>query len=191
MESIRRPIVGWFGMISEWVDLENVVQLAGAFPHCSFVLIGKSDVSLRCLEGRKNIHYLGWVPYAELPRFARYFDVGLISFRCSRLTEAINPLKLLEYFALGLPVLATRIPELETMPGPIRLARSHAEFRSRLHELLGERGDSRSREAIAVAQENTWDARVQQLSNFLDELLDGTAASANGAEGAACQLLSN
>jgi glycosyltransferase involved in cell wall biosynthesis len=170
MEGIRRPIVGFMGLLSPWVDLTNIAHLADAFPQCSFVLLGRSEVSLRPLAGRPNIHCLGWVPYAELPRYARYFDVGLISFIHNRMTKAINPLKLMEYFALGLPVLASRIPELEHMPGPLRLATSRDEFRAGLDEILTGLPGSYREDAQAVAQQNTWDARVEQLSGFLEEL---------------------
>ena len=136
------------------------------------------------------MHYLGWVPYSELPRYARYFDVGLISFERSRLTEAINPLKLMEYFALGLPVLATRIPELETIPGPLRLADSHLDFRAGLEEILADTNGFSPAEAVAVARENTWDARVEQLSIFL-ESLGVLEVQGLRAKEASCQLLSS
>ncbi|HEV3119073.1 MAG TPA: hypothetical protein VGY58_18610, partial [Gemmataceae bacterium] len=82
----------------------------------------------------------------------------------------INPLKLMEYFALGLPVLASRVPELENMPGPLRLATSRDEFRAGLDEILARPSGSYREDALAVARENTWDARVEQLSGFLEEL---------------------
>jgi len=168
LEHIRKPIVGFFGLISQWVDLENIAWLADVFPECSFVLIGQKDVSLSPIKGRSNVHYLGQVPYAELPRYARYFDVGLISFVQSRLTQAINPLKLLEYFALGLPVLATRLPELELIAGPLWLADSREDFRRGLEDILRDQLASRGQDAITVARNNTWDARVEELSGFLE-----------------------
>ncbi|HEV3117537.1 MAG TPA: hypothetical protein VGY58_10810, partial [Gemmataceae bacterium] len=73
LEHIRKPIVGFFGLISQWVDLGNIAWLADVFPECSFVLIGQADISLSPIKDRSNVHYLGQVPYAELPRYARYF----------------------------------------------------------------------------------------------------------------------
>ena len=180
LEHIRKPIVGFFGLISQWVDLENIAWLADVFPECSFVLIGQADVSLSPIKDHSNVHYLGYVPYIELPRYARYFDVGLISFVQSRLTRAINPLKLMEYFALGLPVLATRLPELELIAGPLRLADSREDFRHGLEDILRDLQRSSRQDATAVARENTWEARVEELSSFLEELSalpdQGTAA---------------
>jgi glycosyltransferase involved in cell wall biosynthesis len=169
LEALPRPIVGFFGLIAEWIDLERIAALSRAFPRLSFVLIGKSVVSMECLSGRENVHYLGPMPYAELPRYARYFDVGLIPFLRNKLTEAVNPLKLLEYYALGLPVLATRLPELEAAVGPIHLASSEAEFREGLEKALSN-PNSDAEAAIAVARGNTWRQRAEKLSGFLEGL---------------------
>ncbi len=177
METIPRPIVGFFGLLSSWVDLGLIRFLSEQFPQVSFVLLGRAEVSLQPLADRPNVHCLGLVPYAELPWYARYFDVGLIPFVLNRLTRAVNPLKLLEYFALGLPVLSTRLPELEEQSGPLRLALTPEEFATGLWEQLT--CSARCREqALRVAAENTWDRRVEQLSAFLEELINGCVAGA-------------
>jgi glycosyltransferase involved in cell wall biosynthesis len=170
LESIPRPIAGFFGLISEWIDLPLVAHLSTAFPDVSFVLLGRADVDLGALGGRPNVHALGFVPYAELPRYARYFDVGLIPFVLNNLTRAVNPLKLMEYFALGLPVLSTRLPELETIDGPLRLAVTRSEFQQGLQELLDGLSTFEPGDAFAAARPNTWDQRVLDLSDFLETL---------------------
>ncbi len=170
LEALPRPIVGFFGLISSWVDQDVIADLSEHFPDVSFVLLGRAEVSLDRLAGRRNVHHLGFVPYAELPRYARYFDVGLIPFVLNRLTRAVNPVKLMEYLALGLSVLSTRLPELETVAGPIRLAVTREEFRAGLREVLALPGPAARDEARAVARGNTWDGRVEQLSAFLETL---------------------
>jgi glycosyltransferase involved in cell wall biosynthesis len=171
MESIPRPVVGFFGLISEWVDRELIAHLSEAFPHVSFVLLGRAEADLAALAGRPNVHHLGWVPYEELPQYARYFDVGLIPFVLNRLTLAVNPLKLMEYFALGLPVLSTRLPELEGIAGPLRLAVTREEFAQGLRDVLAGGPGLSAEDAVAAARGNTWDARVEQLGEFLEGLL--------------------
>lgn len=170
MQSIRRPIVGFFGLISEWVDLKLIAALAGKFPDVSFVLIGASEINLGALADCPNVHCLGLVPYANLPRYARYFDIAWIPFVANTLTKAVNPLKLLEYYALGLPVLATRLPELEGIGGPIRLASTEAEFCESLHDLLDTDLQAESDRAVEVAKHNTWEQRVQDLGAFIESL---------------------
>lgn len=170
MAGIPRPIVGFFGLISDWVDLDLVASLATAFPNASFVLLGKNEVPLDALRGLKNVHCLGPVRYVELPDYARYFDIALIPFVDNKLTRAVNPLKLMEYYALGLSVLATRLPELESDGGPIRLASTHAEFRNHLREMLNADTGAERRQAVEVARNNSWERRVEQLSRFIKSL---------------------
>jgi glycosyltransferase involved in cell wall biosynthesis len=170
LEALPRPVVGFFGLLSSWVDQEVIADLSEHVPEVSFVLLGRSEVGLERLAARPNVHCLGFVPYAELPRYARYFDVGLIPFVLNRLTRAVNPVKLMEYLALGVPVLSTRLPELETMDGPIHLAETRAEFRAGLRAALARCGPEARAEARAVARQNTWDRRAEQLSEFLEAL---------------------
>lgn len=169
MEEIPKPIVGFFGLIAEWVDLNAIKAACNQFPEVSFVLIGDSQVNLSDLLDQPNIHYIGFVPYTELPNYARYFDVGIIPFVSNDLTKAVNPLKLLEYFALGLPVIASGLPELRHMEGPILLADDANEFCNGIGQILRAPG-SYAEEAISVAKENTWEARANSLSRFLNTL---------------------
>lgn len=170
MENIPKPIVGFFGLISEWVDLKLLATLSRAFPDVSFVLIGKSEIDTEALAECPNLYRLGLVPYDDLPQYANYFDVALIPFVNSKLTVAVNPLKLMEYFALGLPVVGTRLPELEAMDGPIYLAATEAEFCERLREILADNSPSEAAAAVGVARQNNWDQRVEELSDFIDGL---------------------
>jgi glycosyltransferase involved in cell wall biosynthesis len=181
LESLPRPIVGFFGLLSEWFDQDLMVHLARVFPDVSFVLLGKAHFNPTRLRLEPNIHHLGWIPYEELPQYARYFDVGLIPYVQNQMTRSLNPLKLMEYYALGLPVLATRLPELEHTAGPLSLACGAEEFCKKLQSLLDEGTGGYTEEAVAVARNNTWDRRVEQLSTFLDYLPAGQDGSRHSA----------
>ena len=170
MAAIKKPIVGFFGLISEWIDLELIIHLSQEFPAVSFVLIGNSDVPTESLSTCPNIHQMGPVKYDDLPRWARYFDVGLIPFVLNDLTKAVNPLKLLEYYALGLPVLSTRLPDLEDTSGPLFLASDHKEFRKSLQLILASDQDRLSPQAVAVARQHSWQHRLEKLSTFIQDL---------------------
>jgi glycosyltransferase involved in cell wall biosynthesis len=172
LAGIRGPIIGFFGVIGAWFDVDVIATLSRAFPDVSFVLIGgraEAEISMEPIRCCANVHFLGRIPYADLPRYARHFDVGLIPFVTNRLTEAVNPLKLLEYFALGLPVLATRLPELERIGGPISLASTPDEFCEKLAAILGHASQTRH-EAIEIARNNTWEHRAEEFSTFVESL---------------------
>jgi glycosyltransferase involved in cell wall biosynthesis len=111
LEGIPAPRVGFFGLIHEWVDTDLIAELADRLPY-SFVVIGSSNQDLSALAARPNVHLLGRKPYADLPGWCRGFDAAIVPFRISALTASVNPIKLREYAAAGLPVVATGLPEI-------------------------------------------------------------------------------
>src|SRR5260370_32544651 len=90
LENLPRPLIGMYGTLAPWVDSDLIVQVARAFPQASIVLIGpRTDCPLP--ENVPNLYWLGARPYADLPRYAAHFDVGLIPFRRNKLTAHGNP----------------------------------------------------------------------------------------------------
>ncbi|MBT7064846.1 MAG: glycosyltransferase [Verrucomicrobia bacterium] len=110
----RGPIVGFFGLVSEWVDQDLLVELARALKGVKshIVLIGKSDVDVARLQAEPTICLLGPKPFADLPRYVAHFDVGIIPFAINELTLSVNPIKLREMMAAGCPVVSTALPEV-------------------------------------------------------------------------------
>ena len=104
---------------------------------------------------------LGRKAYADLPRYAKAFDVALMPFRVNELTLAANPLKVREYLAAGLPVVSTAIPDVVRNFAPfVDVAASHGEFLA-LAARSCERVDAaRIARGIDLAAANTWEAIV-------------------------------
>lgn len=170
LRSLPKPIVGFFGIVDSWVDLEVISTLADRFTHCSFVLIGRYNVSTELLQNRPNVHLLDALPYSDLPKHANYFDVGLIPFVVNDLTKAVNPLKLMEYFALGLPVISTALPDIRDVAGPLYFARSREEFGDRLDEIFQADPNQLADSARETAKNNSWSARADLLMDFAGSL---------------------
>ena len=169
LEKIKKPVVGFFGTIDTWVNISTIAYLAKRFPQCSFVVIGRSVVPMTILEGLENVHCLGQLSYSELPQYARYFDVGLIPFVLNDLTKAVNPLKLMEYYAIGMPVISSRLPDILDAPGPLYFADTHEECGNRLDEILCSDMLELRRQAKEVAQQNSWSARAESFVQFAEQ----------------------
>jgi glycosyltransferase involved in cell wall biosynthesis len=176
LEKIKKPIVGFFGTIDTWVDISAIAYLAKRFPKCSFVIIGRSVVPMTPLEGLDNVHFLGQVPYSELPQYARYFDIGLIPFVMNDLTKAVNPLKLMEYYAIGIPVISTRLPDIMDVPGPLYFADTHEEYGDRLDEILRSDLSELRRQAQEVARQNSWAVRAESFVQFVEQVTENRRA---------------
>ena len=170
MELMPKPIIGYFGVIGNWVDVKVVEYLARRFPKYSFVMIGNSSISLDFLRPLPNVHLLGRIAYADLPKYASYFDVGLNPFVMNELTLAVNPLKLMEYYALGIPVISSKLPDILDTKGPIFFAETHDEFGDRLEEIFQSDLQSLKQTAQDTARKNSWASRADDLSSFIETL---------------------
>lgn len=167
LETLPKPIIGFFGVIHEWVDVQAIEFMAKRFPHCSFVLLGISRVDIKSLITLPNVHAYGFVPYKNLPSYSRYFDVGLIPFVMNNLTKAVNPLKLFEYYALGLPVISSKLPDIVNVKGPIFFASTHEEFAEQLMTILAGDSEKYRQEAKRYALENSWMSRCEDFIGFV------------------------
>ena len=171
LEKINKPIVGLVGNLDTRLDLAAIVYLAKRFPQCSFVLIGQVTVPVDSLKELNNIHLLGRIPYSELPLYARYFDVGLIPFVLTDLTKAINPLKMMEYYAIGMPVISSRLLNIVDMPGPLYIADTHEEYGDHLDTILRSDRLELRRQAQEVARQNSWAARAESFVQFVEQII--------------------
>lgn len=95
--------------------LYALAQIRFQAPHLRLILHGRGDyqhVLMRLahqLELAEQVHFSDeFMPVTELPAFIARCDAGVIPYRDDTFTGGILPTKLMEYVALGLPVIAAR-----------------------------------------------------------------------------------
>lgn len=163
---IPRPRLGFFGLIRDWVDLALLGEVARRRPAWQFVLLGDSTVDPGVCRGLANVHFLGRRPYADLPAYCKGFDIGLVPFVVNELTRAVNPIKLREYLAAGLPVIATPLPEVLTLGPIVEVVDSPESFIAAAEKLLTAAPEERPKRSQAVAS-MTWPAKVEEICAHL------------------------
>lgn len=110
---VSGPVVGYFGVIDERIDLDLLYESASRLPEVSFVMIGPlAKIEDSDLPRLPNIHYLGMKAYNDLPRYLKAFDVAMMPFALNDATKFISPTKTLEYMAAGKPIISTRIKDV-------------------------------------------------------------------------------
>lgn len=158
------PIIGFHGLLADWVDFELIKKVAERFKDGSVVLVGKTSVDaeqkVKILNGVPNVHFFGRKPYEQLPAFCKAFDVALNPFAINELTLAANPLKVREYLAAGLPVVSTDIPEVRILEDCL-VGTDHDDFIAKIEYALA---DPKPRETVSDRiRHESWEAKVDEL----------------------------
>jgi len=156
LATLDRPRVLYLGSVAEWFDFDLLFQVARSLRQMSFPVVGplRPELEHRRGEAPPNVHFLGARPYSEVPAWMSHSDLAVIPFVRNALTGAVDPVKLHEYLASGLPVVATPFsPELRAHGGAVRLAESPVEFAEALSALQAEMPDPEHLRRLAAARD--------------------------------------
>lgn len=164
------PIIGYIGVVATWLDLSLIERLADEYRDCSVVIIGPL-YNVSEVPQRPNIHWLGFKPYEQLAAYAQCFSVGIIPFKQSKMMESVNPIKMWEYLAAGLPVVTTAIPETHKYEELVWVSYDHEEFLNNVHRALYDDDPRLRRLRMEIAEQNSWDHRAQQIIEIVEERL--------------------
>jgi glycosyltransferase involved in cell wall biosynthesis len=165
-----RPVVGFLGALAEWVDFDLLAEVAWRRPDWDLVLVGPGDAP-SSLAALPNVRLLGPRPYADAPRYLSAMDVALIPFKVDAVTLAADPIKVYEYLAAGVPVVATALPALERLRHVVRLTRSVEESVTQIVEALSAGRDADREARQAEARQHTWASRFAALDALVLERL--------------------
>lgn len=160
------PVAIYVGALDEWFDEALLAAVARALPAWRFVLVGPPRLPFAGLRALPNVVFTGPRPAEDVPRHLWHATAGIIPFRRTPLIETVQPLKLYEYLAAGLPVVATPWRELEVAraemdPGvPLSLAPRPSEFAAALRAAAAL---SRTSAGVAHARAHSWSAIFPSL----------------------------
>lgn len=169
LDALPHPRVVFTGaVVTTKLDLPLIAGLARARPEWSIALVGPvgpgdphADVSP--LEREPNVHLLGGRTREELPAVLRGADAGIIPYARNPLTASIFPMKVYEYLAAGLPVVATPLPAIAGV-AEVETAADAGEMARLLEAAMA--GDEPARRAArsAAAAGHSWEARLEQIA---------------------------
>ncbi len=168
------PIAGYHGMIARWFDFDLMDQVARDRRDIHFVLVGPVDPdtvdALSALTRHPNVHHLGPRPSSEIAAYVQSFDVGLVPFVVDDLTEAVSPLKMYEYMAAGVPVVATQLPVCVQHPMVVT-ASAPSEFGKAIAEAVVAGANLDYVAALRrAAADASWSSRLQPVFDRLADL---------------------
>jgi glycosyltransferase involved in cell wall biosynthesis len=163
-----RPIAGFYGSLSDWIDVEMIAKAARDLPDWWFVLVGGVRTDVAALQSLENVRLLGPRQHNQLPGYIQHWTVALIPFRDTPQIQASNPLKLREYLASGTPIAATPFPALAPFKELIATACDRNRFADAIRAAAADRERATQRQAAVADQ--TWEARARTVVEALEKL---------------------
>jgi glycosyltransferase involved in cell wall biosynthesis len=116
------PVLGFVGGLRPWHGVESLPALLERMipqhPAAKLVIVGEgplrqkleADVERRRLSS--SVHFLGAVAHEAVPNLIRRFDLALAPYDPTDHAFYFSPLKLFEYMACGVAVVAARIGQI-------------------------------------------------------------------------------
>ncbi|HEX5609718.1 MAG TPA: glycosyltransferase [Solirubrobacterales bacterium] len=172
LEALPRPRLVFQGaIVATKLDAGLLAEVARLRPEWSIVLVGPRGAGdpggdLSALDGAASIHLVGPRPEAELPEVLRGADAGLIPYAINDLTRSVFPMKVYEYLAAGLPVLATPLPALEGVE-EIETVADAAALVAAAERCFAADSPQVRRERSAAAAAHSWEARIEEIEAAL------------------------
>ncbi len=167
LKGVKRPLIGFFGGIADWIDIETIHYAATRKKDCSFVLLGGIFTDVSPIKHLPNVYLPGNEPYELMPDYLYNFDICIIPFRKNKVTEAVDPVKLYEYFSLGKPVVARDLDEIRLYEDVVYLYDTKEGFVDCIEKALDETDTTVKEKRKGIAAANTWEERVNSIDNTI------------------------
>lgn len=171
IQHIPQPRIGLVGNLRSWIDFPLVEKVLQSRPDWSVIFIGPKDPSaaaaLEGLRKYKNFFWLGPKPYNDLYRWLAGLDVGIIPYQETEFTRFVNPYKIYEYWAAGLPVVVTRIGGFESKPNCLWVSNASESFIDNITQALNNQGASAKAQRLELAKGHSWMDLAKQALEIL------------------------
>ena len=168
--NIKKPIIGYIGVIATWCDMELIDKVAVSYPNYNLVMIGPF-YNTTDVPRRDNVHWLGFKKYEDLAAYAQMFDVGIIPFKRTSMVESVNPIKMWEYMAAGIPIVTSAIPETRKFQDLVLYSETHEQFIQNIQRAINNDTPELKARRIQLAQQNSWLSRAQLIVSIIEQEL--------------------
>lgn len=172
--NLKKPTIGFYGVIDERIDLELLQNIAKKLPKVSFVMIGPVvKINEADLPRLHNIHYLGAKKYDELPRYLKGIDIAFMPFALNESTKFISPTKTLEFMAALKPIISTPIYDIvRDYKNEVVIVSTAIEFIQAINNYIKETSEQKyKREKLQseVIDRTSWDKTYIAISEIINE----------------------
>jgi glycosyltransferase involved in cell wall biosynthesis len=158
-------------------------QVVKQVPGTKLVIIGEGDFKNELMELvakhglQQNVLFCDWIPNVELHKLLTLAKVGILPLKDTELTQFAAPLKLVEFMAAGLGIVATDVGDIKEVLKDCGIVVDSGDYKSfadgivtllkngELRNKLGKRAEQKA------AQEYNWEVVGKRLNQFLNAIM--------------------
>ena len=173
---IKKPIIGYIGVIQDRVDLNLIKYLARHNINKSIILVGpvwnEQDQAKLELDKEKNVYFLGYKKYREAPMYIQQFGIGIIPHQGDNLTASMNPMKMYEYLACGKPVVSTKNTGSDNLKDMVAIAKDYEDFNKKINKALENNSKEEVEKRKEFVKQYSWFKTVQKMLELINKKLN-------------------
>jgi glycosyltransferase involved in cell wall biosynthesis len=171
----RAPLersVRYVGGLDFRLDARLLRAVAAALPDWRFTFAGDLlDVALAPVLAAPNVEHAGRIAPALVPEFLSRAAVVMVPFARTAFATSVFPIKLVEYLAAGVPVVATDFAPLGELGAHVATASDAGAFAAAIAAAPAADGDEATAARRAAVAGWSWEARTAQMAALLEEAL--------------------
>jgi glycosyltransferase involved in cell wall biosynthesis len=196
-DATKRNGVYYVGQVYPWKGVDTLVRAASLCPQADFQIIGGTedgtgtDQNVELMHAlaaelgvADRVHFPGWVPYHRVPDILSRARVAVIPLPDSPFGRYFtSPLKLFDYMAAGVPIVASDLPALGDVLRHERNALlvtpgDPAALASAIQRLLSDTAlaNRLAAQAHADVSAYSWANRARHILQVVDSVTAGSAA---------------
>jgi glycosyltransferase involved in cell wall biosynthesis len=168
-------VLGFFGTLADWLDYDLIAAVAKAAPDWELHFVGMVEYApaTPTLEKLPNVRLFPPVPFARLPAIVSPWRAAWIPFQLNSLTKGVNPLKIWEYLAAGLPTHCTPLPEVAPLRGQVLISDDAASITRWMGDVLRTDTPEARRARRESVRKHSWRGRSAALRRIILEGSNG------------------
>jgi glycosyltransferase involved in cell wall biosynthesis len=165
------PLIGCVGNLGSQIDWELLLELADG-PY-QFIFAGpvtaeaEKNPHYGLLRARTNVRFDGFIAHELVPELISKFDVCILPYVLTEYTKGINPLKLFEFLALGKPVVASPIPEMNELGDLVQIAKTKDQWIKALELAVVDSSEVARERRRRFSARYTYKVRLEQLREII------------------------
>ena len=177
---VNKKIVLYSGSVGvyDWKGVDIFLKLPKINKNINFVLVGGKDNIIRDVKNKynfKNLFFTGYIDHENIPLYLKLADILILPNKSGNIISECytSPLKLFEYMASGVPIIASNLPSIKEILNEENSFLFEANNVNDLSEKINfvlenkDEAEKKAKQALEDVKKYTWKKRAENIINFI------------------------